>query len=155
MTTCAASQRTRRVPVEMNLMDHLFIINLYANLDDLARNLTSRRMEGDRRSIKIFNQFANRYVKTDKEDKDRIDQINRYAFRKILLNHFKYEFANKNDLNTFCDHVFEKMNITDNRSHFIKLRDEYKADFVLNISNKNKDQIYTILHDMIIQMDKE
>jgi len=60
---------------EKNIKNKLFIIIVYTNLIDMARNLESRRKEGDMRGIFAFNQFAKRYVKTSESDTDKIEQI--------------------------------------------------------------------------------
>ena len=49
--------------------NQLYIINLFTNLNDLGRNIESRRKEGDRRLPKrVFSQFANRYIKCNTND---------------------------------------------------------------------------------------
>ncbi len=127
----------------------LFIINLYTNLEGLIRNLKKRMIEGDRRSIRIFYQFADRYVKTEISDKNKIDKINKRKFKKILSENLKYEFENKEELNKFCNDVFERMGIKDNKSYYIKLRDEYKYDYILNTSNKTKRTIFNEINNIL------
>ena len=46
---------------ERGLIDQLYIIVVYTSLSNLARNLESRRREGDLRGVFAFNQFSNRF----------------------------------------------------------------------------------------------
>ena len=45
-------------------INDVFVLILYAGLKDLARNLNSRRLEGDYRGMAVFTQFAERYIAT-------------------------------------------------------------------------------------------
>jgi len=45
------------------LYDKLYIIIIFTNLDDLARNMVSRTKKGDSRGLMVFEQFSNRYIK--------------------------------------------------------------------------------------------
>ena len=127
-----------------NLLDDVFIIIVYANLETLARNLEHRRKEGDRRGKFAFNQFGNRYIKTESANKS-LDIVNRGKFKQILLDNFKYEFENENELNNFANTIFKKMEIDDNNDHFIKLRDEFKYDYLLKTAGKTKEEIFNEL----------
>ena len=128
------------------LYSQLYIINLYANLDDLARNLEYRRKEGDRRQIKsTYQQFADRYVKCSNNDIKRIEIINRGKFKDLLLKYFKYTFENKNELINFSNGLFKQMNINDDNDHYIKVRDGIKYDYILVTTNKSKDEIFNEL----------
>ena len=124
------------------LYNNLFIINVFTNINNLARNLESRRKEGDSRGIFAFKQFAERYIKTTNDDMGKIEKINRSDFRKILLKFFKYEFKNEDILNEFCENTFNTMNIFDDKDHYIKLRDEFICDYLLITTNKTKEDIY-------------
>ena len=124
------------------MLNKLYVINVFTNLENLSRNLESRRKEGDSRGVFAFDQFANRYIATKEDDMNKIEKINRLNFIKILLQNFKYEFANKKELLEFAKNTFEKMNIKDNRDHWIKLRDEYQCDYLLNTKNKTKQDIF-------------
>lgn len=55
----------------------LYIINVFGNLETLARNLESRRKEGDSRGMFPFEHFANRYIATTETEKNKIEKINR------------------------------------------------------------------------------
>jgi adenylate kinase family enzyme len=120
----------------------LYIINIFANLDDLARNIEMRRKEGDARGTFVFNQFSDRYIKCANNDANKIETVNREKFRKLLLKYFKYEFKSEDSLNDFSNKIFNKMNIKDDKDHFIKLRDEYICDYLLITTNKTKDDIF-------------
>jgi hypothetical protein len=116
---------------EMNLSEDLFIIVIYTNLSNLTRNLESRRLE-----------FPKRYIKTNEEDENKIDMVNRKNFIKLLKNNLKYEFENEEMLISFANNMFNSMNIDDDLNHWIKLRDEYKYDYLLNTNEKSKNDIY-------------
>ena len=121
------------------LNGQLYIILLYTGINDLARNIESRRLEGDPRGTFVFNQFAERYTKTDK---DGIDTVNRKKFNKILLDNFKYDFKNKEELDKFSVDVFEQMGITNDKDHLKKVRDEVKYDYLLNTVGKSREEIF-------------
>ena len=130
----------------LKLYSQLYIINLYANLDDLARNIISRRKAGDRRAPKaVFNQFADRYTKCSNNDIKKIEIVNRKKFKNLLLKYFKYTFENKNELINFSNDLFKQMNINDDDDHYIKVRDEIKYDYLLITTNKSKDEIFNEL----------
>jgi adenylate kinase family enzyme len=131
------------------IYQNLFIINVFTNLETLARNLESRRKEGDKRGIFAFKQFAERYIKTDKNDSKRIETVNRKAFRKILLDKFKYEFKDEEALKDFANYVFKLMKITDDKDHYVKLRDNYECDYLLITSGKTKKDIFMELEENI------
>jgi hypothetical protein len=42
------------------------------------------------------------------------------------------------------------MNISDDKNHFIKLRDEYICDYLLITTNKTKDDIFNELKNLIL-----
>ena len=129
----------------------LYIINLYANLDDLARNLEYRRKAGDRRTAyATYNQFADRYIKCNNNDIKKIEIINREHFKKLLLKYFKYAFDNQAELIKFSNDIFKKMNINDDNDHYIKVRDEIKYDYLLITTNKTKDEIFNELSKEIV-----
>jgi len=127
---------------QKNLMDDVFIIIVYADLATLARNMESRRKEGDKRGIFVFDQYSKRYVKTDISDTNQIDIIKRADFKKILLKYFKYEFVDEKALNDFVERIFMNMDIEDDKSHPIKLRNEYKYDYLLKTTGKTKEEIF-------------
>jgi hypothetical protein len=134
---------------EMNLSEELFIIVIYTNLSNLTRNLESRRKEGDYRGLSPFVQFPKRYVETNQDNVNKIDLVNRKDFIKLLKNNLKYEFENEEMLISFANDMFKKMNIDDDLDHWIKLRDEYKCDYLLNTNEKSKNDIYKELDELM------
>ena len=80
----------------------------------------------------------------------KIEVINRKDFYKILLKYFKYEFNNEEDLIKFSNDIFSNMNIMDDNVHFIKLRNEYKYDYLLITTNKTKTDIFNELNKIIL-----
>jgi hypothetical protein len=134
---------------KINLSEELFIIVIYTNLSNLTRNLESRRLEGDYRGLSPFNQFPKRYVKTNIDDVNKIDLVNKKDFIKLLKNNLKYEFENEEMLISFANNMFNSMNIDDDLDHWIKLRDEYKCDYLLNTNEKSKNDIYKELDELM------
>ena len=81
----------------LGLDDKLFIINVFTNLKDLARNLESRRKEGDRRGVFAFTQFSERYIKTSDDDEKKIEKVNKEINEKNLSNNGElYDLKFKN-----------------------------------------------------------
>jgi adenylate kinase family enzyme len=133
------------------LSKYVKIILVYTNLTNLARNIESRRKEGEPRGVGVYYQFADKYIKANIEkDKDNIiDYVNKPDFIKLLLKYFKYEFSNKKFLINFADNVFNYMGIKDDKSHPIKLRDEFKYDYLINTTDKTKEQIFNEIKEKI------
>jgi len=129
--------------------NNLYIIIVFTNLNNLARNLEIRRKNGDRRGVFAFRQFSQRYTKCENNDLQKIEKINRKDFYKILLKYFKYEFKNEEELIKFSNDIFRNMNIMDDKDHFIKLREEYKYDYLLITTNKTKTDIFAELDKLI------
>ena len=123
----------------------LYIINVFTNLKDMARNLELRRKKGDRRNVFAFSQFSNRYIKCSNNDINKIEIVNRSKFKKLLIKYFKYEFKDENDLIEFCKKTFNTMNIDDDKDHYIKLRETYICDYLLITTNKTKSEIFNEL----------
>jgi hypothetical protein len=123
-------------------LNDVFVLVVYAGLKDLARNVNSRRLEGDYRGMFVFTQFAERYIQCGEKDVKKIDVINKPEFITLLKANFKFEFASEKDLITFADEVFLKMNIKDDNAHSIKLRDGYRCDYLLNTTGKTPEMIY-------------
>ena len=131
----------------------LYIINVFTNLKDMARNLELRRKKGDKRGVFAFSQFSNRYIKCSNSDINKIEIINRDKFKKLLIKYFKYEFTDKNDLIEFCKKTFNTMNIDDDKDHYIKLRETYICDYLLITTNKTKSEIFNELKKKTLLMD--
>ena len=136
--------------MNMKKYNNLYIIIVFTNLNDLARNLELRRKRGDMRGVFAFNQFSERYIKCENIDTQKIEKINRKYFTKILLKYFKYEFKNEEELIKFSNDIFSDMNIVDDSDHFIKLRNEYKYDYLLITTNKTKSEIFNELNKIIL-----
>lgn len=136
---------------EMNLGSELFVIVIYTSLPNLVRNLESRRKEGDYRGLSPFSQFSKRYIGTDENDSNRIDLVCRKDFIKLLKNNLKYEFENEQMLINYANEMFAKMNIDDDLEHWIKLREEYRCDYLLNTNDKSKDDIYAELDELVCE----
>ena len=137
------------------LDEKLYTILLYTSINDLARNLESRRKEGDFRQLFfVFNEFTERYTKTDEDgtDEDGIDTVNRKKFNEILLDNFKYEFKNKEELDKFSINIFEKMGINDDNDHFIKVRDEIEYNYLLNTVDKSQEEIFKEAENILDQL---
>jgi len=126
---------------------NVFVLVVYASLKDLARNLNSRRMEGDARGVFAFEQFAQRYVKCIESDPKKIDTVNLDEFIRLLTAHFKYEFVSEEELKTFAMKMFSNMDIKkeEGGDHPIKLRDGFRCDYLLNTTGKTLDYINTEL----------
>ena len=125
----------------------VFVLVVYASLKDLARNLNSRRIEGDARGVFAFEQFAQRYIKCIESDPKKIDTVNLGDFITLLIKNFKYEFASEEELNTFAMKMFSNMDIKEDErgNHSIKLRDGFRCDYLLNTTGKTLDNINTEL----------
>ena len=130
--------------------DNLYIIIIFTNLNNLARNLEIRRKNGDKRELFAFTQFSERYIKCKNNDLQKIEIINRKDFLKILLKYFKYQFKNEEELIKFSNDIFSNMNIMDDNDHFIKLRNEFKYDYLLITTNKTKTDIFNELNKIIL-----
>jgi len=131
----------------------LYIINLFTNLSDMARNLELRRKKGDMRGIFAFNQFSDRYIKCSDNNINKIEIVNRSNFKNLLIKYFKYEFKDKNDLIGFSEKTFSKMNINDDKDHYVKLRETYICDYLLITTNKTKSEIFNELKNNTILSD--
>ena len=94
----------------------------------------------------MFSQFADRYVKSNTK---KLGIVNREKFKKLLLKYFKYEFTNEEDLVRFSIDIFKKMKIKDDEDHYIKIRPEYKYDYMLITTNKTKSDIFKELSQIL------
>jgi len=135
--------------VDKKMKNEIYVIIIYANFSDLARNMESRRREGQPRGMFVFNQFSKKYTKTNNSDSNKIDIINRKKFKEILLSNFKYAFENKSNLIKFSTDIFAEMDIHDDEDHYIKLRDGFKVDYFLDTTGKSKDEIFEELDKVV------
>jgi len=98
----------------------------------------------------LLNNFQKDILNVKNNDLQKIEVINRKDFYKILLKYFKYEFKNEEELIKFSNDIFSNMNIIDDNDHFIKLRNEYKYDYLLITTNKTKNDIFNELNKIIL-----
>jgi len=59
-----------------------------------------------------------------------------------LLDNFKYDFKNKEELDKFSIDVFKQMGITDDKDHLIKVKRNFKYDYLLNTVGKSREEIF-------------
>tara|TARA_A100001015_G_C14695923_1_gene596319 strand:- start:18 stop:674 length:657 start_codon:yes stop_codon:yes gene_type:complete len=114
---------------------------LYTNLKDLVRNIDKRKTY-DSRGLYVFNQFTNYFEKTDKIEYA-IDKIKLSDFIKYLKN-IKYFFESEKDLKEYAKSIFEKMNIKDNKVHYIKPRYD-GFDIILRTADKTSKELKNLL----------
>ena len=98
----------------------------------------------------VFRQFTDRYIKCNTNDTNKIEIVNRKKFKNLLLKYFKYYFKNKDELIESSNYIFKKMNIDDDDDHYIRLRDEYKYDYLMITTNKSKDDIFKELDHLFV-----
>jgi hypothetical protein len=127
--------------------DKIFIIVVYTSLENLIRNILGRSETEPRLSVGAFKQFSERYVVADKINA--IDVINRRIFGEQLEKKLKYLFESYEKLKKFVDDVFEKMGIRDDNDHFIKLRDNYRCNYLLKTDVLRPDEIVGELKQFI------
>ena len=123
---------------------NIYIVIVYASLDRLVKNILSRKTT-DPRGIFVFTQYAKRYIKTD-SSKDGLDIINRIEFIEQLKK-IKYEFESENALVEFAKIIFSRMEIDDDNDHYIKLRDTFQFDYILNTKDKTPIELYQELKE--------
>ena len=119
--------------------DNIRVILLYASPEKMAKNFNMRRIKGDPRYANAFNGFSNLYIKTN--DKDKIDTISLPKFIDALMTYNRYLFENEKELTNFAKKIFEHMNIYDNKECYIKLRDKFNVDYIINTDSETKEEI--------------
>ena len=128
------------------LYDQLYIIFIFTNIYDMIRNIISRTRKGDMEPEQgILEQFPQKYVKCSNYDHKKIEIVNREKFKKLMVKYMKYYFTNIDELITFSNKIFREMNIYDDKDHYVKLRDEFKYDYLLVTTNKTKQEIFNEL----------
>jgi len=85
---------------------------------------------------------------TNDNDINKIDRINRQEFKQLLKENLKFEFESEDKLNIFVINMFNNMNINDDDFHWIKLKENYECDYLLNATDKTKDVINTELNKL-------
>jgi adenylate kinase family enzyme len=134
------------------LYDKLYIIFIFTNIYDMIRNMISRTQKGDMEPEQgILEQFPQKYVKCSNNDDKKIEIVNREKFKKLMVKHMKYYFTNINELTKFSNKIFREMNIHDNKDHYVKLRDEFKYDYLLVTTNKTKQEIFNELDEKVFK----
>ena len=117
---------------------NIYVIIIYAALGDLVNNMINRKIS-DPRGIFVFKQYAKKYVKSNTDTS--IDVINRKSFIESLKK-MKYEFDDENKLIDFAKDIFKQMDIDDDGDHYVKLRDQFQHDYIINTHDKSLDSIY-------------
>lgn len=128
--------------VTKNINDKkIYVIIVYTPLEDLVRNIDERRKKMDPRGLFALNQFIEKYEKTSDKDKEWVSKnmiVNKKKFIEKLKEYLKYEFENESALINFAEDLFKKMEIDDDDDHFVKLRDKFYYDHIINTSGKSK-----------------
>jgi RNase adaptor protein for sRNA GlmZ degradation len=123
----------------------IFIVEVHTSLLDIAKNIVSRSGT-EPRGVFPFEQFAERYIISTKEDS--IDKINRNEFINILKSHLKMHFESEDELLEFAKKIFETMKINDDDDHYIKLSSKFSYDYIIKTNNKSKEGIFEELHNL-------
>jgi hypothetical protein len=138
--------------VNQSLVEHIgrnniYIIVVYTSVEELVRNIYNRRSTEPRKQF-VFTQFSDRYIATDNVSES-VDSVNRKKFIESLKSKLKYLFESEEALITFATDTFKKMNIDDDKTHYIKLRDAYQYDYILKTHKKKPselcDELETVL----------
>ena len=139
---------------EKKLIHNLYIINVFSNLETIFKNMELQRKKEEPEGTYLFTQFSEKYIKTYEDNPKKIEKINRSNFKKLLLKYLKYEFKDKTRLINFANNIFKKMEIDDDNDHFIRVRDNIKYDYLLNTSNKTKQEIFKELQEKVFDNNK-
>ena len=127
----------------------MIVVLLYTSLEKMAKNLEARRKSGDPRDVNMLSGFNKLYVKTSDNDKNKIDKISLPKFIETLKKYNKYFFEDEKDLCNYAKNIFNNMNIYDNKEYYIKLKDNYKVDHVINTDNKSKEEILEEIYQLL------
>jgi len=117
----------------------VFVIVIYASLETLIKNILKRRFTEPRNRY-VLKMYADRYV-IDDTTSDPIDSINRNELIQALKNNLKYEFESEDTLIAYAKMIFATMGIDDDKQHNIRLRDEFRYDYMVKTGNKNLEQV--------------
>ena len=131
--------------------DSLFIIIIYTSPNNLVDNIFKRR-NTEPRGLGPFHQFAERYEVTNGEvtnGNKTIDTIDKPSFIDKLKQKLKYEFDSETTLNEFANDFFKKIGIEDDLMHQIKLRDNYRCDYLVKTNGRDRVDIFKELYDKI------
>jgi adenylate kinase family enzyme len=124
--------------------EDIFVIHVYASPYKIIDNILRRRFI-EPRDRGVFQHFRSTYISTTDDDKDYIDIINRKTFIDTLKEKLKHEFSSEEDLIMTANEMFEKMDITDDNDHKIKLRGDDKYDHLVKIENETIEDIMNSL----------
>jgi GTPase SAR1 family protein len=127
--------------------DNVYIIIVYASLEKLVRNMYNRKSV-EPRGEGVFIQFSDRYIATDNVSES-VGSVNLKKFIASLKSKLKYLFESEEALITFATDIFKKMDIDDDKKHYVKLRDTYQYDYILKTHKKQPselcDELETVL----------
>lgn len=130
----------------------IYVIIVYASLYQLVDNIVSRRST-DPRGLFVFSQFVKKYESIQKDPTNtyqQIDTINFNSFVTKLKEKLKYEFESEEKLILYVTDLFKDMGINDidmDMNYEIRLKKEYRCDYLINVSNKNKVDIFTEIYN--------
>jgi adenylate kinase family enzyme len=117
--------------------NEIYIVVVYASLNDLINNIIRRKLI-EPRGLFVFTQYAKRYTKTDSKS---LDTVNRKDFTENLKQ-LKQEFESETELIKFATKIFADLGISDDDNHYIKLKDNYQADYIVKTHGKSPNEIY-------------
>jgi len=127
----------------------VFIIVIYVSLENLVRNLLSR-VSTEPRGLQMFEQYSIRFIKTDTSINS-LNIINRKKFIEQLNTGVKYLFESEEQLIEFVYKIFAHMEIFDDNDHYVKLRNEYQHDYIINTNDKTINEIYEELINILLK----
>lgn len=112
----------------------LFVIVIYASLNQLVDNIYSRRFTEPRGKF-VFIGYTNMFEKAN-VDEQYIDLVDKKSFIEKLKSKVKYLFSSEENLLHMADSVFNRLKIKNDDRYPIKLKDSYRCDYLLNASDK-------------------
>ena len=127
----------------------IIVFLLYASPEKMSSDINNKRLAGKHLSSDIFIKFSKMYIKTNDHDSNKIDKISLSKFIGALKKYNIYLFENEKDLITFAKNIFHNMNIYDSEEYYIKLRDNYKVDHIIDTGNQTKEKILNKLYEIL------
>lgn len=118
----------------------IYTVVIHAPLDDLVRNILSRKYTSPR-GLNVYRQFAKLYTVAT-GDIVKISKVNKNDFIQALKDNFKSEFNSEQDLMKFANDIFSQLGIEDNETHWVGLRPKYTYDLIINTHGNSAEQIY-------------
>ena len=104
-------------------------ILVYTGMEQLAKNLKTRKSKDPRYIKHVMQDYAKIYTKASPEQTE-VDTIS-YAKVVRCLNKFKSEFTSNADLEAFAVGILKKMNIHDKKSHRITPINRSEYDLIM------------------------